>query len=185
MGPLGLIVNGKARAVRRRHLGTPFWNRQLPTDLVRLTQDLDDLDRAVVAFRDAGVEVVAVLGGDGTAHHGIDAMIRHYDEWDLPALLVLAGGTSNGVPRALGSGGPPERVLGRALAALSEPELPVRSLRVLRVMETATGRARHGIGFAAGSVYPIYQRYYRHPDPGLVQAIGASVAPLLSVTWMM
>ena len=178
--PLGLIVNPAARGVKRRYLGPkPFWRAHLPDECVRLTRSLDELDRAVVAFREAGVRVVAGLGGDGSLHHLVDTLLRHYDEATTPIVLALAGGTMNGLPRALGTGGQPEVVLRAAVAALEGKVSPPTRMRyLLRVTDIIHGRTRHGFGFAAGLVYRAFQEYHRRPEPGLVDAVRASLLPL-------
>ena len=177
--PLGLVVNLSARAVQRRHLGRePFWRAHVPDGLVRLTRSLEDLDAAVAAFREEGVRLVAVLGGDGSLHHLVDAVIRLYEEADAPVVLALAGGTMNGLPRALGTGGAPEGVLRAAVAALADEAPPVHARHMLRVADARDGSTRHGFSFATGLVYRVYQRYYRAPEPGIADAVLASLLPL-------
>lgn len=176
---LGLVVNAAARAVKHRHLGDdPFWLRYVPERLVRLTRRLEELDAAVAAFREEGVGVVAVLGGDGSVHHLVDAVLRSCAEADAPMVLALAGGTMNGLARALGTGGAPERVLRAALTALAGDGPPVRARHVLRVADARDGRSRYGFSFATGLVYRAFQQYYRASQPGLVAAVRASLLPL-------
>lgn len=177
--PLGLVVNPAARAVQRRHLGRePFWRGLVPDELVRLTGNLEELDGAIAAFRDAGVRAVAGLGGDGSTHHLVDAILRRYEEVDAPMVLALAGGTMNGLPRALGTGGAPEGVLRAAVAALAGSMPQVRMLHMLRVTDVRDGRTHYGFSFATGLVYRVYQQYYRNPEPGMVDAVAASLLPL-------
>jgi hypothetical protein len=165
-------VNLAARAVKRRYLGRdPFWRTQLPDERVRLTRNLEELDEAISAFRDAEVRVVAVLGGDGSLHHLVDAVLRRYEEADAPIVLPLAGGTLNGLARALGAGGPPERVLRSALAALADGAPPIRARHVLRVSDARDGRTRHGFSLATGLPYRIAEHYYRAAEPGMADAV--------------
>jgi len=180
--PLGLIVNPAARRVKRRYLSRePFWRAHLPDQCVRLTRSLEELEGAVAAFRQAGVRVVAGLGGDGSLHRLVDALLRQYDEATAPIVLALAGGTMNGLPRALGTGGPPESVLRAAVATLAGGASPLtRERHLLRVTDVSDGRMRHGFGFATGLVFRAFQEYYRDPEPGLVDALRASVLPLKS-----
>src|SRR5437867_5089682 len=115
---IGLIANASAGggAVRRRYLRrTPFWHSHIADSQVHITTSLAELDAAIVSLRDQRVEVLAVLGGDGTLHHAVDALLRHYPSeagsLATPIVLALGGGTMNGVPRALGTRGRPEDVL--------------------------------------------------------------------------
>jgi hypothetical protein len=176
---VGLIVNAAARGVKRRYLGRElFWRQHVPDDLVRITSNVEELDEAIAAFRGAGVHTVAVLGGDGSVHHLVDAVARSYRETDAPILLALAGGTMNGLARALGSAGDPAQVLRVAVAALAGAAPRVRAQHVLCVTDARDGRVHHGFSFATGLIYRVYQHYYRSPEPGLLDAIRASLLPL-------
>jgi hypothetical protein len=176
---LGLIVNSAARRVKHRYLAPhPFWRGLLPDESVRVTRSLEELEEAVVEFRERGIQVVAALGGDGTLHRMIDVLIRHQDEADLPMVLALAGGTMNGLPRALGTGGAPERALSTALDALHGGALPVTRRHVLRILDRNEGCTRHGFGFATGLAYRAFEEYYRSPEPGMADALRASLLPL-------
>lgn len=176
---LALVVNAGARAVKRRYLRRdPFWERYLPSELVRVTANVAELEQAVAAFRTARIGAIAALGGDGTLHALIDAVVRAYDG-DVPlAVVALAGGTMNGIPRALGTGAQPERVLRRVLLDLAAGSPQLRRLHVLRVADGRDGRTHHGFSFATGLVARALQHYYRTPEPGWIAAIGASFLPV-------
>lgn len=178
--PFGLVVNSAARAVKRRYLRRPFWRHLVPDGLVRVTANLHELEETIAAFRSAGVRAVAVLGGDGSVHHLVDAVLHHYDESDAPMILALAGGTMNGVSRALGTGGAPAEALAAAVAGVAEGLPSAHARYVLRVSDRHAGWTRHGFSFAAGLVYRLFQRYYRSSEPGMVDAMRVSLVPLLA-----
>ena len=180
--PLGLIVNPAARVVRRRFLeADQFWRGCLPEEAVCVTQSLGELDAAVARFRALGVCAIAILGGDGSLHHLVEALLRQYDNGTAPIVLPLAGGTMNGLARALATGGAPERVLKASIAALGRGVPPtVRSQYLLRVSDLSAGCTRYGFGFASGLVFRALQEYYRAPQPGMIDALRASVLPLRS-----
>jgi hypothetical protein len=149
----------------------------MPLQAVRITDTLDDLDGAIAAFRDQGVEVIAGLGGDGSLHHLVDAVVRYYGVTNLPVILALAGGTMNGLVRALGSDGAPDRVLAASLRLLASGQLPVRECHLLKVEDPPRGTL-YGFSFATGLVCRAFEAYYRHPEPGMRDAIRASLLPL-------
>jgi hypothetical protein len=155
-----------------------FWRADVPEGLVRVTRTLEELDEAIATFRDSGIRAVAVLGGDGSAHHLVNAVLHRYGETDAPMVLALAGGTMNGVPRALGTGGAPARVLHAAVTALAGATPLVQVRHVLSVTDAREGRARYGFSFATGLLYRAYQEYYRTPEPGMADALRASLVPL-------
>jgi hypothetical protein len=176
---MGLIVNPAARRVKRRQLvRQAFWRAYVPDALVRVTRSLQDLDDAIITFRAMGVRAVAVLGGDGSVHHLVDALLRRYAESEAPIVLALAGGTMNGLVRTLGTDGTPETVLRGSLAMLTEGTPRVRIRHVLRIADAADGRVRYGFSFATGLAYRAFQEYYRDPDPGMADALRASLLPV-------
>ena len=177
--PLGLVVNTAARSVRRRYLAAdPFWRTHLSGAAVRETRSLGELENVIAEFRAAGVRAVACLGGDGTLHHLVGALLRQYDEHSAPIVLSLAGGTMNGLPRALGTGGAPEPVLRAAIAALASGTPPVRVRHLLQITDTINGVSSYGFGFATGLVVRAFEHYYRSAEPGMFDAIRASLLPL-------
>lgn len=174
------MVNSAARAVKRRYLaGVPIWHGVLPDSSVRVTRTLDDLDLAVAEFRAAGMRLVALLGGDGSLHRLVEALLHQYDEKDAPVVLALAGGTMNGLARSLGSGGRPEAVLRAAVAAVQAGvPWPIRPRYLLRVTDSHAVRTRYGFGFVSGAAVRAFQAYYRRSEPGVVDALRASLLPI-------
>lgn len=89
-----------------------------------VTRDESELPAAVGQLQAAGVDVLAVCGGDGTLLSTISAAIESYAGGNaaLPPLLILPGGTMNTVARNLGIGDAPapEAVLQRLCATLAE-----------------------------------------------------------------
>jgi hypothetical protein len=174
-----LLVNAQARGARRGRWSPEAWRRAgLPDERIRVTRHLGELAPAVTGLRAEGVEVIAALGGDGTLHHLVNVLLAD-EGTPAPAVLPLAGGTMNGLARALGGGGPPPRVLRRTITAWSVGRRRITERRVLQVAAPgAESTTRLGFGFAAGLVYRALSDYARRPDPGLVDAVRASLLPL-------
>ena len=147
---IGLIVNPAARRAGQYLSNDRFWERHLPPAQICVTENLDDLDQAVADHCTGQNCVIACLGGDGTLHHLVNAMVRQEAS---AAILALAGGTLNGLARAFGTGGQAERVFLRALAA---KEVPVRTQTTLRIGGSAP---RFGFTMAAGLATPAARAY--------------------------
>lgn len=175
---IGLVANRAARGVRRYHLGADAFWRTVPERLTYLTSTLEELEQAVAALRAQGVDVIACLGGDGSLHRLVEAVLRHYDEGELPVLLPLAGGTMNGLTRALGTGGAPGRVFMAAREALSVSPPQYQAHRILAVTDRNAGRTHHGFSLAAGLVTRAFRHYYQHSEPGMYHAVRASLLPI-------
>ena len=175
----GLVVNPNAGRVHRRYLARrPFWGDLLPEDRVRVTRDSGDLAAAIAEFRAAGVGVIGCLGGDGTVHRLVEAVIAEYGAAGAPVLAPLAGGTMNGLPRALGCGGPPERRLADCVEASARAVIPARPHPMLRVTDHRSERQRYGFTFGAGLIYRMDEDYYRRARPGVAAAVWDSSLPV-------
>lgn len=138
------------------------------------------------ALKELGPEldVLAVCGGDGTMMATVSAAISLYES-QLPALLLLPGGTMNTVARNLGLRGRPEVILGRLLQSAATPKglrtVPRFVQEVMRVethdeqplikgrlMATSDGvspgRTRYGCIFGAAMGARYLSAYARHPS---------------------
>lgn len=176
---LGLIVNANAGRVKRRYLPhNRFWERLLPESAVRITHAPADLHEAVPALKAQDVRVVACLGGDGTLHYAIEAMIHHYGEDQLPLVLPLGGGTLNGVAHALGTGGVADTTLSGAMDAIERDAAEIRTQSLLRIRNACNGNQHFGFTFAAGLAARAAKRYYNRTNPGLIDVAATSLLPV-------
>ncbi|WP_018502286.1 diacylglycerol/lipid kinase family protein [Parafrankia discariae] len=84
--------------------------------------------------RELGVDVVIVLGGDGTVNEIVNGLVGSGPAGEGPALAVVPGGSTNVFARALGYSASPVEATGELLAALREG----------RSRQVSVGRARYG-----------------------------------------
>jgi Diacylglycerol kinase catalytic domain len=103
------------------------------------------------ALRDRQVEQIWILAGDGTIHALAEYFAETAPDWS-PALLLLAGGRANVVPREF-DGYPAMPALRRALAAL-RAGLPLQEERLSTLQLSQAGLpARHGFVFAGALIH--------------------------------
>jgi len=168
MGGIGLVHNPRA-ARNRRHPDAGLRLARLLGDqgLARDAATRDTLEAALAEFRAAGVDTLAVNGGDGTCHVVLSAAVAAWDGAPLPRLLVLRGGTMNTLAANHGLAGDPEVLLGAELARRRAGlPSPVVERDLLRV--EADGRpAIHGFLFGTGAAVAFLERFYAggHPSP--------------------
>jgi diacylglycerol kinase family enzyme len=143
------IVSNPASWRNQRHPGTADRLRRLLGDRgeLRAAGTPEALAEALAAFRGAGIEVLAVNGGDGTLHRVATALAASGSRpW--PRLLPLRGGTMNTIATAHRIFGSPEAVLSRLLQPRRAGAAAAVERDLLRV--EAEGLAP-GVGFLFGT----------------------------------
>ena len=123
------------------------------------TSSLDDARSAIEEFRRVGIDMVAISGGDGTAHRTIEVLIDVYAGAELPPVLLLPTGTQNMVPGSFGIRNSGVTTLLLAMARYRH-NIPLRCIRrnVLKVNE------HFGLMFGLGLTTRALQDYYRLED---------------------
>lgn len=167
-GGFGVVVN--PHAGRNRH------ERDRTKELQRLvgdrgsvceTQDLEEIEDAARGFRDAGIEVLAICGGDGSFFRTLSAMVRVYDGAPLPLFLPLRAGSMNTIARAVGCRrGRPEAVL----AAVLDDHAAGRVFDLAEFDLLCVNRQYYGFITGAGVIVKFLQAYYKRPQPGPLAA---------------
>lgn len=162
MGGIAVVTNPRSRRNRR----DPGLQQQLAYMLgekgsLAAPTDLDALERSLEHFRQRGVDVLAINGGDGTNHTVLSALVRVYGDAPLPRVALLRGGTMNTVASGLGIRGRPDDLLGRLVALYHQGEpLRVAERDLIRVNDTYAGFL-----FGVGLIATFMELYYERPDP--------------------
>lgn len=102
-------------------------------------------------FAAASIDILVIIGGDGTVHAVLSHLLGVPLFGELPDLVIVPGGTTNMTAADLGVRGDPLRVLaglGRLLAGSAAPAVKSRS--VLRLDHQ--NRIWHGMFFGAGII---------------------------------
>jgi hypothetical protein len=176
MGGIGIVNNPRARRNRARPEIAARLGRLLDGEGELLdASTADELARALDRFAARGVDVLAVNGGDGTAHVVLSALVERWGAQRVPRILLLPGGAMNTVPRSLAVRGTPEAVLARHLDR-RRAALPSRVVeRDLLQVEAAGVPPRLGFIFGTGAVVAFLDAYYRTGWP-----VPATAAALLA-----
>ena len=172
MTTVAVVANPKSRLHRRY----PGLTNALATvlgekgELVTPT-DLGALAESAARFRDRGVDLVCVNGGDGTLHQVVTALVRTYgEEAALPRIAILRGGTMNIIADSIGIRGGAEQTLGRIVDALhTGAELPTTVCRPMRIT-VDDGVPYYGFLSGNGIIARYLELYYEHPDPSPLSA---------------
>jgi diacylglycerol kinase (ATP) len=121
------------------------------------------------------VEVVAINGGDGTVGIVLTALLTAYGDQQLPAILLLRGGTMNTAAKNMGVFGRPAQILARVMAAhRSGRPLHTRSRWMIQVND------RVGFWFGLGVVSNYLKPYYEGSPPTPFKALWVFVRAAFS-----
>ncbi|PKN54676.1 MAG: hypothetical protein CVU56_25290 [Deltaproteobacteria bacterium HGW-Deltaproteobacteria-14] len=168
---IGVVVNPRARYIKRHPAAIERLRRILGGrgELVT-SRAVDEVDGIVARFKREGVDVVAIVGGDGTAGIMARGIVAVYGAAAAaPPLAMLRGGTMNTVANALRlPRGKPEEHLTRLLERTGSGVLPPVVWR-----PTLVANGRLGFLFGTGAFYTFLEQYYRagHDNPSAVTAV--------------
>jgi diacylglycerol kinase family enzyme len=166
---IGVVVNPKARANRTEGGERARRLTEVVGDagLVRVTESVDAIRDVAREFRERGVDILAICGGDGSYHCTLTQFHDVYGDAPLPKLLPLRAGTINYIADAIGGyGGRPEAVVARVLREQ-------RRGRTLVTVERDVLRVNGGdLGFllSFGTAVNYLRAYYALDKQGPFQA---------------
>ena len=118
-----------------------------------LAGEREDTISALQNWKDEGLDLLVISGGDGTIQVVIDAMISVWQDSPLPQLLLIHGGTAGIVAKETGNVTPQ-----LALSKLSEAKATGRTLPVETLHTLSVGK-RITLSFALGLFRQLSSEY--------------------------
>ncbi len=157
MATIGIVMNPRSRYLRKHPEAIAHMRELLGArGIIAESRDLDAVRTMARDFQAAGVDVVAVAGGDGTAGITIAGFREVYGDDGLPPFALLRGGTMNTVSNGLHlNRGSPVANLKRLLARTVNGELPTTLSR-----PTLQADGRIGFLFGTGVFHGFLSAYY-------------------------
>ena len=183
MAGIGLVLNPRAKQHQRDpELAARLIKSVGDDGVVRQPESFEELFEVAADFRNKGIELVAIAGGDGSNHITISGMVDAYEGAKLPYFALLRGGTMNtiansfGIPRR-----GPEGLLARYQRAYQN-----RALQPMRFVEPNVLKVGGHCGFifGTGAIYGYIAEYNSREDRSALwaaQVLGtAAVTSVLS-----
>lgn len=174
---IGVVLNANAGRTRRDP-GLVDRLRALLTDddVIVATRSTDELADTARRFREHGVTLLGLVGGDGSASITLSTFATVYGSEALPEVAFLRGGTMNTV--ANGSGTP----RGNPTKLLTSLASRLRSGGDVHRSQRSTIRAgeRFGFLFGTGVVEGFLNAYYANGTPTPLSAAGVLVRGVAS-----
>ncbi len=158
MSEIGIISNPHAKINRNdpEH-NTLIWYVLGNKGRFEVTSSPDDLSKVCRSFAERKVDIIGIIGGDGTIALTLAAVLDAYGEANLPKIMLLRGGTVNVLATNIGIYGKPRDVLSDFLEFFhsSNPlyEMRVRSLRI---------NDHLGFLFGTGSAVTFLEDFYKN-----------------------
>lgn len=123
----------------------------------------EELVEVARRFRDHGIDILAINGGDGTAHTVLTAFLQAFGTDPLPPVALLPGGTMNTVASGIGLRGHAAEVLGALVNRYHQGE-PIASVE--RNLLCVPGeQAQYGFLFGNGLISNFLEVYYEGSEP--------------------
>jgi diacylglycerol kinase family enzyme len=142
---------------------------------MRQARTIDELYRIAEDFRDVGIDVLAISGGDGTNHVTLTGFLDVYRGATMPQVALLRGGTMNTVANSVGvRRGRPDGLLGRLVRTYAQRgalELENVERHVMRIGPPGGVKCQYGFLFGTGVVHGFLAEYYRHGEPSPLTAL--------------
>lgn len=188
-----VVVNPRATTTtaRSRDVLLRAMTHDVKTDVVETDHRHHAVDLAREARRD-GLDIVVVLGGDGTVNEVVNGLLSEGPGDDVPSLGIVPGGSTNVLARDLGIAQEPVEATGQFLDAVREGRRRTIGLGradtrwftftaglgfdadvIRRVEERRGDGARASLPLYARSMARQYARGYRRHGPITVEVAGA------------
>jgi len=149
----------------------------------RETHDDHSVPQALREFEQAGVEVLVLVGGDGTVQHALTQLLGEKARGWMPLIAPLPGGSTNATAIDLGAQRSAVRGLAALIQAAREERLAERVVErsVLRV--ELPDELRFGMVFGAGMfARTVSLTHQRFPQGRLQGAFGTSMTLLVELS---
>lgn len=170
MGGIGIVSNPRSRRNRR----FPEQMRRLAyvlgeSDSHGMTRSVEDITTIAQRFKDTGIDILALNGGDGTNHVTLTAFIEVYKDTPLPKVALLRGGTMNTISNGIGIDGNPNSLLVNIVEKYTlGQEFEISERNLLKV--TGQSKPSYGFIFGAGFIAKFLGAYYDTGAPSPTMA---------------
>jgi diacylglycerol kinase (ATP) len=148
----GILCNPLSGRIRRRRTALRRRLASFPSAPVREVSDVADVASALRDLAAEGVDLLVIVGGDGTVQMVLSCLLKDRPFPRLPVLAVVPAGTTNMTALDLGVRGGPLRVLRRLQHRLREPgSSRLVRRRAIRIQQ-ADRADLYGMFFGAGAI---------------------------------
>jgi diacylglycerol kinase (ATP) len=149
---IGLIFNPLSGRIRKRKDAMRRAIALIPASICREVTNASEIKASVEAFLSADIDLLVIVGGDGTVQGILCHLFATHPLESWPVLAIVPGGTTNMTALDLGVSGKPESVLRHLGEYLQERSTPLLLQRHVLCVEQAGAEKVYGMFLGAGLI---------------------------------
>lgn len=151
---VGILFNPLSGQARKRRNNIRQTITEIPHAIVQEATNTAEFKLSIDALLQAGIDLLIIVGGDGTIHAILDLLFTMHPPEKWPVLAIVAGGTTNMTSLDLGIRGNPEQAINQLSNYLLQPQLFAPSLirRPVLCIEQTGVRKTYGLFFGVGLI---------------------------------
>jgi diacylglycerol kinase (ATP) len=158
----GLLCNPASGFVRKHPQKIRELIAQMPDVIFRESPDSDGIQTIIDEFNVSGINLLIIIGGDGTVQAVLDHLLSRSDLIKIPYISIIPAGTTNMTAKDIGFRGSPVKVLqklSRLLTYHTEGKLVKRPALCI---EQASRPDIYGMFFGAGIIASGSRFFHQH-----------------------
>lgn len=149
---VGFLFNPLSGRIRKRKDAIKGELIKIPGAICREVTNGPQICASVDAFLLAGIDLLAVVGGDGTVQAVLNHLFTTRPMGKWPVLTIIPGGTTNMTALDLGIHGRPEHILRELSKCLLKQTSPILLRRHVLCIEQAGTAKVYGMFFGLGLI---------------------------------
>jgi len=164
---VGIISNPFAKIIKLNpEYNTRLWYALANNGLLEVTRSKEELEQVCQEFSERKINLVGIVGGDGSISLALSALYKAYGPSKLPKILLLKGGTINFLAKNLGIKPEAQICLEDSLNLINRK----RSMNEI-ILSTLHVNGRLGFIFANGIATNFLEEFYKDKNSTFGAAI--------------
>lgn len=149
---VGVLLNPLSGRIRKRIEVVRQMLAEIPETTCREATNALEIGAAVDIFLQADIDLLVIIGGDGTVQAILTHLFTTRSSAKWPILTVVPGGTTNMTALDLGIHDKPEAILRRLSSCLSQRVSPILLKRPVLCIEQPGAAKIYGMFFGVGLI---------------------------------
>lgn len=158
----GVLCNPASGFVRKHPQRIRELISHIPDVIYRESTSADNIRPIIDEFKANEINLLIIIGGDGTVQSVLDHLFSRFDLITMPCLSIIPAGTTNMTAKDIGFQGSPVKVLKKLTRLLTEHTDGNLVKRAALRIEHANRFTTHGMFFGTGIIASGAKYYHTH-----------------------